>query len=116
MKKYLLLALLMSTAVSGADTMHYHCEGITTSSMGSVAKREEADSKSYAFSNGQTEIFNERVQCNFSESVIRCRSEKFNRTLEIERSSGKVTDLYEIFKNGQPHVRIEFSGNCRPQD
>ena len=113
MKKYLLLALLMSSAASGAETMQYHCEGITTSSMGSAAKREEADSKSYDFNNGQTEIFNEHVQCNFSESVIRCRSEKFNRTLEIERSSGKVTDLYEILKNGQPHVRIEFSGNCR---
>lgn len=114
MKNYLALALMIATPALAAETMHYHCEGMTTSSMGSVAKREEADSKHYLFEDGKTGFYNEIVNCDISETAIRCRSDKFNRTLEIDRPSGNVSDLYEILKNGQPHVKIEFNGICRP--
>jgi hypothetical protein len=114
MKKYLALALMAATPALAAETIQYHCDGMSTSSMGSVAKREEADSKHYLFEDGKTGFYNEIVNCDISETTIRCRSDKFNRTLEIDRPSGNVSDLYEILKNGQPHVKIEFNGICRP--
>jgi len=116
MKSILFTTLFFSTISAAAETITYHCHGISVSSMGSAAKREEGEEKTYLFVNGETEIFSERVLCDFSESVIYCRSEKFNRTLEIERTGRRVKDLYEIFKHGQQHVKIEFNGSCMQSD
>jgi hypothetical protein len=106
----LLLLLTVSTPL-WAETKYY-CEGDTARTQGNGPRLEDPDTKNYLFHGNEIELFTDKVQCSQDSKSIRCHSGKFNRTLEINKLTGYSTDVYETFKNGQPHVKIEFIGIC----
>ena len=103
--------LLLVSAASFAETKYY-CEGDTTRTMNGGPRVEDPDTKSYVFNGNEIEFFTDKVKCSQDKKSIRCRSDKFNRTFEMNKLTGYTTDIYETFVNGRPHVKIEFIGMC----
>lgn len=108
-----LIAFIFGISVSAkAENINYYCDGDTTRTMGDGPHVEETDTKTYAFIGNETEFYAEKIKCDVNQKSIHCYSKKFNRTLDINKASGYATDVYEILKNGKPHVKIEFIGIC----
>jgi len=105
------ILLILISATSFAETKYY-CEGDTTRTMKNGPRVEDPDTKNYIFNGTEIELFSDKVKCNQDKKSIHCRSDKFNRTLEINKLTGYSTDTYETFVNGQSHVKIEFVGMC----
>ena len=103
--------LLLVSAASFAETKYY-CEGDTTRTMNGGPRVEDPDTKTYVFNGDEIEFFTDKVKCSQDKKSIRCRSDKFNRTFEMNKLTGYTTDTYETFVNGRPHVKIEFIGMC----
>ena len=113
MKKPILIYILFAlNSAALAENVKYHCEGETTSTIGNGPHVEEVDTKTYAFLGNETEFYSENIKCEVNQKAIHCSSKKFNRTLDINKSTGYSTDTYQIFKNGAPHAKIEFIGMC----
>ena len=111
MRLSIIILLMLISAPSFAETKYY-CEGETTRIMNSGPRVEDPDNKHYVFNGNEIELFTDKVKCSQDKKAIRCRSEKFNRTLEINKLTGYTTDVYETFVNDQSHVKIEFIGMC----
>lgn len=111
MRLPIIILLLLVSATGFAETKYY-CEGDTVRVMNNGPRVEDPDTKNYVFNGNEIEFFTDKVKCSQDKKSIRCRSEKFNRTLEINKLTGYATDVYETFKNGQSHVKIEFTGMC----
>lgn len=105
------ILLLLVSALCFGETKYY-CEGDTTRIMNNGPRVEDPDTKQYVLIGNEIEFFTDKVKCHQDKKSIRCRSDKFNRTLEINKLTGYSTDTYETFVNGQPHVKIEFVGMC----
>jgi hypothetical protein len=107
-----IIFLLLLVSTSGFAETKYYCEGDTTRTMNNGPRVEDPDTKQYVFNGNEIEFFTDKVKCTQDKKSIHCRSNKFNRTLEINKLTGYTTDVYEAFSNGQPHVKIEFVGMC----
>ncbi len=103
--------LLLVSATCFAETKYY-CEGDTTRSLNGGPRVEDPDTKTYVFNDNEIEFFTDKVKCSQDKKSIHCRSDRFNRTLELNKLTGYTTDIYETFVNGRPHVKIEFVGMC----
>lgn len=114
MKLFAFITLFLLTTAAHAAETKYYCEGDTTRTMNNGPRVEDPDNKHYIFIDNEIEFFTDKVKCTQNKKSIRCRSDKFNRTLEINKLTGYSTDVYETFVNGQPHVKIEFVGMCEP--
>lgn len=114
MKLSLFITLFLLAMTANAAESKYYCEGDTARTMNNGPRVEDPDTKHYIFNDNEIEFFTDKVKCSQNKKSIRCRSDKFNRTLEINKLTGYSTDIYETFVNGQPHVKIEFIGMCEP--
>ena len=111
MKLPVIIGLLLISDACFAETKYY-CEGDTTRILNNGPLVEDPDNKHYLFDGDEIELFTDKVKCKQDKKTIHCRSDKFNRTLEINKLTGYTTDTYETFANGQSHVKIEFAGMC----
>jgi hypothetical protein len=110
--QHFLILLFAFSATAIAENINYFCDGDTTRTLGDGPHVDEPDSKTYAFVGNEIEFYTDKIKCDIDPRSIQCTSRKFNRKLFIDKLTGYTVDTYEIFKNGKPHVKIEFIGMC----
>jgi hypothetical protein len=110
--QHFLILLFAFSATAIAENINYFCDGDTTRTLGDGPHVDEPDSKTYAFVGNETMFYSDKIKCDIDPRSIQCTSKKFNRKLIIDKLTGYTVDTYEIFKNGKPHVKIEFIGMC----
>ena len=87
------ILLILISATSFAETKYY-CEGDTTRTMNNGPRVEDPDTKNYIFNGNEIELFSDKVKCKQDKKSIHCRSDKFNRTLEINKLTVGMCELY----------------------